>query len=189
MALKHDFNRLNEDADPIEQIDATFTSLADRCGEQWRTRTPFSRQSLTLGLYIVASICGLGYVLLTHKVLFLGIIVLAYLGSLPGRQRGSLIEEMQLEVSGLPRNTLKYLAVLLLTLGLFGVVTSLPTIFIGTATGNLSYIDLPSLIGGLALVLLKVADYITRTNPSNRNGDPEKAIERLQSRQAAPMAA
>jgi hypothetical protein len=38
-------------------------------------------------------------------------------------------------------------------------------------------------------VLLKVADYITRTNPSNRNGDPEKAIERLQSRQAAPMAA
>src|SRR5690348_10144228 len=124
MALKHEFNRLNEDADPIEQIDATFTSLADRWGEQWRTRTPFSRQSLTLGLYIVASVCGLGYVLLTHKALFLGVVVLAYLGSLPGRQRGSLIEEMQLEVSGLPRNTLKYLAVLLLTLGLFGVFTS-----------------------------------------------------------------
>ncbi|MGN6671727.1 MAG: hypothetical protein ACTHMA_00385, partial [Thermomicrobiales bacterium] len=79
-------------------------------------------------------------------------------------------------------------AVFLLTLGLFGVVTSLPTIFIGTATGNLSSIDLPGLIGGLALVLLKVADYITRTNPSNRNGDPEKPIERIHSR-AGAMAA
>lgn len=188
MALKHEFNRLNDDADPIEQIDATFTNLADRWGERWRTRTRFSRQSLTLGLYIVASIGSFGYVLLTHKVLFLGVVVLAYLGSLPGRQRGSLIEEMQLEVTGLPRNTLKYCAVLLLTVGLFGVVTGLPTIFIGTVSGNLSYIDLPSLIGGLALVLLKVADYITRTNPSNRNGDPEQPIERVHSRQAAMAA-
>ena len=33
--------------------------------------------------------------------------------------------------------------------------------------------------GGTALIVLKMADYIARTNPSDRGGDREKQIERM----------
>lgn len=189
MALKHEFNRLDDGAGPVERLDAVLTRLADRWAERWQARTPFSRQGLTLGLYVTASLCGLGYVLLTREVLFLGVALLAYMGSAPGRQRGSLVEELQLEVSGLPRNTLKYLSVFVLGLGLFGIVSSLPFVLLGAATGDWAGVDLPGTVGGLSLVALKAADYIARTNPSNRDGDRERPIERVRTRVAAPMAA
>lgn len=177
MALKHEFNRQNrtDEANPILRLDAYLTHLADRAAAGWQRRLGRSRQSLTLGLYIAATLLGLGYVLLTREVLFLGIGLLAYMGSLPGRQRGSLIEEMQLEVAGLPRHTLQYLAVGVLGIGLFGVVSSLPFLFLG---GGMS--DVTGTLGGGALLLLKSADYIARTNPSDRDGD--RPVERIRQR-------
>jgi len=179
MALKHEFNRQNQtdEADPILRIDGYLTHAADRLAEGWHHRSGGSRQTLTLALYVVATLFGLGYVLVTREFLFLGIAILAYAGSLPGRQRGSLVEEMQLEVSGLPRHTMLYLSVGVFALGLFGIVSSFPFIFLG---GGLN--DVAGTLGGLALIILKGADYIARTNPSDRNGDPERQIERVQSR-------
>jgi hypothetical protein len=178
MTLKHEFNRQNQtdETNPILRIDASLTRVADRAAEGWRHRSGGSRQGLTLALYVGATLLGLGYALLTREFLFLGIAFLAYMGSLPGRQRGSLVEEMQLEVSGLPRHTLQYLAVGVLAIGLFGVASSFPFVFLG---GGVS--DIAGTLGGLALIVLKSADYIARTNPSDRNGDRERPIERIQS--------
>lgn len=178
MTLKHEFNRQNDsdESNPILRLDAYLTQFGDRAAVGWQRRVGSSRQNLTLGLYIAATLLGLGYVLLTREVLFLGIGLLAYLGSLPGRQRGSLVEEMQLEVSGLPRHTLQYLAVGVLGIGLFGIVSSLPFLLLD---GGIS--ELSGTLGGVALLLLKSADYIARTNPSDR-GDHERAVERIQSR-------
>lgn len=183
MALKHEFNRPGEvdEANPILRLDARLTHLADRGAKGWQARTPVSRQTLTFGLYVAAALLGVGYVLLTREVLFLGIVILAYAGSLPGKQRGSLVEEIQIEATGLPRHTMKYLSVGLLLLGLFGIVTSLPVLLISLAFGGTALGELAGLVGGLSLTTLKAADYIARTNPSNR-GDRERQIERVRSR-------
>ena len=188
MGLKHELNRPDERAGPIERIDAHLTHIADRWAERWQAATPFSRQGLTLGCYIGASLCSLGYVLLTREVLFLGVAFLAYMGSAPGKQRGSLVEELQLEVTGLPKHTLKYLAVSLCGLGLFGLVSGLPELILGAIAGQVAPGGPSSIIGGLAFIFLKSADYIARTNPNNRDGDRERMIERVRDRQAAPLA-
>lgn len=180
MALNHESNPHSEadDSNPILRLDARLTRLADSAAEGWQARTPFTRPGLTLGLYIAAALLGVGYVLLSHEYLFLGIGFLAYMGSMPGRQRGSLVEEIQMEATGLPRHTLKYLAVGVLAIGLFGLVSSLPLLLAAPLTGGIALGDLASVLGGGALTVLKVADYIARTNPSDR-GDRERQIERV----------
>lgn len=190
MALKHEFNR-QTDADepnPVLRIDAILTQRADRLAEGVKNRLKISRQAQTLFLYMNATVAALLYVVLTREILFLGIAILAYMGSLPGRQRGSLVEEMQMEVTGLNRHALKYLAVAVLAMGLFGIVTSLPFMMMSLVNGaGIVAIDAAGIVGGLALVLLKCADYVARTNPSDRNGDKERPVERVRSRAAMPM--
>lgn len=186
MGLKHEFNRPDEGAGLIERIDAYLTRTADHWAERWQAVTPLSRQGLTLGCYISASLCSLGYVVLTRQVLFLGVAWLAYLGSAPGKQRGSLIEELQLEVTGLPKHTLKYLSVFLFGLGLLGLLSALPELILGAFAGQLAPGGLSSIVGGLAFLFLKCADYIARTNPNHRDGDPEQLIGRVRNGQTAP---
>ena len=190
MALKHEFNRQN-DADQsnlVLWIDAVLTKRADRLAEAVKARLHISRQAQTLFLYLNATLAGLLYVVLTREFLFLGIAFLAYMGSMPGRQRGSLVEEIQLEVTGLHRHTLKYLAVFVLAIGVFGVVTSLPFMISGIASGaGIGMGELAGIAGGAALIILKCADYVARTNPTDK-GDKERPIERVRSRAAAPMA-
>lgn len=191
MALKHEFNR-QSDADepnPVVRFDAILTQRADRWAEGVQARLHLSRQAQTLFLYLSATIAGLLYVVLTREILFLGIAFLAYMGSLPGRQRGSLVEEMQMEVTGLHRHTMQYLAVFVLAIGMFGVITSLPFMVVGIVGGaGVAVGDVAGMIGGSALIVLKFADYIARTNPSDRGGDPERQIERVQGRMAVPTA-
>ena len=190
MALKHEFNRPTDadEPNPVLRLDALLARLADRLAEGVKQRLHISRQAQTLFLYLNATLAGLLYVLLSQQFLFLGIALLAYMGSMPGRQRGSLVEEMQMEVSGLNRHTLKYLAVFVLMIGVFGIATSLPFVLLGLVAGaGVAVGELASVIGGLALIILKCADYIARTNPSDRNGDKERKIERVQSRAAVPM--
>lgn len=183
MSLKHELNPQAEDAGLIERIDAILARTADRLGTRWQEVTPFKRQGLTLGCYAVASLLSFAYVLLTREVLFLGVAVLAYAGSAPGKQRGSLVEELQLEATGLPKHTLKYLAVGLLALGMSGIVGNLPIVIVGTLNGNVLPGDLAGMVGGLALVLLKTADYIARTTPNHRDGDHERPVEHIHARQ------
>lgn len=180
MALNQETNPQREagDGNPILRLDALLTALADRVGARWQARTPFSRQGLTLGLYIGAALLGAGYVLLSREYLFLGVALLAYMGSLPGRQRGSLVEEIQLEATGLPRHTMKYLAVGVLALGLFGIVSNLPFVALAPFVGAFPLGEIAGVLGGGSLVVLKIADYIARTNPPDR-GDRERQIERV----------
>ena len=94
-----------------------------------------------------------------------------------------------MEVSGLHRHTMKYLSVFVLAIGVFGVVTSLPFMALDLANGaGIAMGDLAGVIGGTALIVPKCADYIARTNPSDRNGDKERPVERVRSRVSAPMA-
>ena len=77
-------------------------------------------------------------------------------------------------------------AVGVLGIGLFGIVSSLPFLLAAPLTGGVALGELASILGGCALTVLKVADYIARTNPSDR-GDRERPVERVQQR--VPMGA
>lgn len=47
--------------------------------------------------------------------------------------------------------------------------------------------DLFGIIGGVALIVLKCADYVARTNPTDK-GDKERPVERVQRRaESVPM--
>jgi hypothetical protein len=189
MALKHEFNRQGdaENANWVLRLDALLTQRADRWAEAVKSRLQISRQAQTLFLYLNATLAGLLYVVITREFLFLGIAFLAYMGSMPGRQRGSLIEEMQLEVTGLNKNMLKYIAVFVLAIGVLGFITSLPFVLAGAIGGaGVAASDLSGIAGGLALIVLKWADYVARTNPNDK-GDKERPIERVRSRASVPM--
>ena len=131
MALKNEFNHRGDGdrdgsrPDPVVRLDAALTVVADRWAERWQARGGGSRQALTQGLYALAAGAAGVYVLLTGEWLFLGLGALAYAGGARGKQRGALIDEIQLEAVGLPRHTLKYLSVFLLGLGLFGLLSGL----------------------------------------------------------------
>ena len=178
MALKKEFNRGDggRDADPVVRLDVALTVVADHWAEGWQARGGRSRQELTLGLYAVATGASGAYVLLTGEWLFLGLGVLAYAGGARGKQRGALIDEIQLEAIGLPRHTLKYLSVFLLGLGLFGLHSGLALAAVDLLLLGTPVAALPGLMGGLAITALKAADYIARTNPSRHDGDPEQPL-------------
>ncbi len=181
MALKKEFNRGGggpdgSDPGPVVRLDAALAEAADRWAEGWQARSGRSREDLTLGLYAIAAGASGSYVLLTGEWLFLGLGVLAYAGGARGKQRGALIDEIQLEAVGLPRHTLKYLSVFLLGLGLFGLLSGLALVVLDVLLLGTPEAGLPGLMGGLAITALKVADYIARTNPSRHDGDPEQPL-------------
>src|SRR5215210_8520181 len=106
MTLKNEFNRGSggrgeSPPDPVVRLDAALTVVADRWAEGWQARGGRSRQGLTQGLYAIAAGAAGAYVLLTGEWLFLGLGVLAYTGGARGKQRGALIDEIQLEAVGL----------------------------------------------------------------------------------------
>ena len=189
MALKKEFNRGDggRDADPVVRLDAALTVVADRWAEGWQARGGRSRQELTLGLYAIATGASGAYVLLTGEWLFLGLGVLAYAGGARGKQRGALIDEIQLEAVGLPRHTLKYLSVFLLGLGLFGLLSGLALVVVDLLLLGTPVAALPGPVGGLAITALKVADYIARTNPSRHDGDPEQPLPWAWPHRALPV--
>jgi hypothetical protein len=193
MALKNEFNRGGDGRDgggpdPVVRLDAALTVVADRWAERWQARGGGSRQALTQGLYALAAGAAGVYVLLTGEWLFLGLGALAYAGGARGKQRGALIDEIQLEAVGLPRHTLKYLSVFLLGLGLFGLLSGLAAAVVDALLLGTPAPALPGLVGGLAITALKVADYIARTNPSRHDGDPEQPLPWAWPRRALPVA-
>ena len=180
MALKHEFNRQDgtDQPNPVLRLDAILTQRADRLAEGVKARLHISRQAQTLFLYLNATLAGLLYVVITREFFFLGIAFLAYMGSLPGRQRGSLVEEIQLEVTGLHKHTLKYLAVFVLAIGVFGVVTSLPFMVLGIASGaGIGAGEVAGIAGGMALIILKLRRLCRPHQPhrSRRQGAADRA--------------
>ncbi|HEX5503021.1 MAG TPA: hypothetical protein VFW96_10385 [Thermomicrobiales bacterium] len=181
MGLQDRLNRHGDGGDltPIEYIDAELTREADDFANRWHARTRVSRQTLTLGVYVIATVFAFSYALLTRQFLFLAIGALAYAGSMPGKHRGSLVEEIQLEAAGLPPQTLKYVNVFVLGVGLFGIFTSIPLFLSTLVYGGGLIFAVDGFVGGIALTALKIADYIQRTNPTPRNdGDREKPLAR-----------
>lgn len=172
MSLSHDLNRNSQGGAPrpVEVIDSALTREADNWAERFAARTSLARGAITTAIYLFAALASLIYAVRTGQLLFLGVAVLAYAGSVPGKQRGSLVEEIQLEAAGLPRHTMYYLNVFMVGLGLFGIFSSVVVLAFGLAVPAALSFGFNSLAGGVAITALKIGDYIARTNPSHPTG-------------------
>lgn len=190
MSLRNQFNRGGTGGaqHPVEVLDLAFTREADNWAERFAARTSLARGAITTVFYLVAAVASFVYALRTAQPLFLGIAVLAYAGTMPGKQRGSLVEEIQLEAAGLPRHTMRYLNVFMLGLGLFGIFSSVVVFAFGLAVPAAFSFGFNSLAGGLAITALKIGDYITRTNPSRPSGHREPPRHRVTQLAPAPVA-
>lgn len=190
MSLKRELNKRSsgDEPNPVVAIDSALSREADDWAERCAARTSLARDVITYAVYVVAALASLIYAVRTAQPLFLGIAVLAYAGSVPGRQRGSLIEEIQLEAAGLPRHTMQVINVFMVALGLFGIFSSVVLFALGLAAPAAFSFGFNSLAGGLAITALKIGDYISRTNPSRPSGHREPRRRPLAHLAAAPVA-
>jgi len=166
LSLNDRYNRGG--AGRLELLDRYLTNLGDRAGNYWFARTGASRGALTQGLYLFAAWAAMEHVVLAGdpSMLFVvGMALLALMGFT--RSRGGLVEQMQLEVLGLPRRTFIILRIWLLFLGLLSLATALGDLNVALLTGVPPTMEADkSLLVGCALTALQIGDYISRTNPT-----------------------
>jgi hypothetical protein len=151
----------------VQALDRYLTRLGDRAGNAWFHRTGISRSTLTQVLYVFSAWCS-AQVLFAFRdpyaVWFVGLALLGFKGI--GLSRGGIVEQMQMEVLRLPRNTLAMLRIFLLVVGLFGLAQA-AGMLLGTLIGGtwLTPDFGQQLFYGLALTTLQISEYIRRTNP------------------------
>ena len=153
-------------------LDRYLTHLGDRVGTRFVERTGAGRETLTHGLYLASAWAALQHVVFTHDPGFLAVAGLALLslrGLVPSR--GGLVEQIQVEAAGLPRNTLLVMRLAILGLGLLSLLTAAAYVADALRTGAPLFSQAAeSALSGIALFALQAADYIRRTNPVTPSG-------------------
>ncbi len=167
MSLNDRYNR-GAGSGRLENLDSYLTQLGDRAGNAWLDHGGGSRTILTQGLYLFSIWAGLQNVALFHDPMVLSLVALAMLGLMGiGQSRGNVVEQMQIEVLGLPRRTFVVLRLSLLAIGLLSLATAAGDLLVSLQTGTAIPVPaVDSWLMGLALTALQVSEYIRRTNPS-----------------------
>lgn len=174
-------DRYNRGDGRLELLDRYLTSLGDRAGESWRDRSGASRAALTQGLCIYSAWAATQEFALTHNVVTIAIIVAAvltwraqFMGV--GVSRGGLIEQIQSEAAGLPKNALAAMRMMILAGGMLQIALAAGDLLSAFAGGMLLVRDLfDCFLLGSALVALQASDYISRTNPAPpRDGNRQR---------------
>jgi hypothetical protein len=153
-------------------LDRHLTHLGDRAGTWFADRTGAGRQPLTHGLYLAAAAAAVQHVVLVRDPGLLAVAGVALL-SLRGlvASRGGLVEQIQVEAAGLPRNTLLVMRLAILGMGLLSLLTAVAYLVETLRTGvPLPVAAAESALSGVALFALQAADYIRRTNPVTPSG-------------------
>jgi hypothetical protein len=169
MSLNDQYNRPDStDEGRLVLLDRYFTYLADRAGNYWRDHTGASRTLLTQGLYIFAAWAAMQHLLIVHDPTMLAIVAISLLGLVGIKPaRGTVVEQMQIEVLGLPRRTFVILRLWLLALGLLSLAIALGDLAASIQSGTpLPATAIQSWLLGCALSAWQIGDYISRTNPT-----------------------
>ena len=173
-------DRYNRGGGRIQNFDRYLTELGDDLGNYWWRQTGFHRSALTQGLYLVSAWAAAHH--LTHfqnpiMAIFLGGAVLCFLGA--AQSRGGIVEQIQSEAAGLPRNSIAFLRLLVLGLGIFNLAIAV-TEFIAVAFLN----DPPptnsthALLLGVTLTAMQTGEYIRRTNPATPGSGGRGILQR-----------
>jgi len=174
-------DRYNRGDGRIQSFDKYLTEISDDLGEFWWKTTGVHRSVLTQGLYVASAWAGVQHFMVTRDATMLlisAVALLSYMGI--GQSKGGLVEQLQAEATGLPKNTLAFLRLFILTIGVFNLAVGACTFAasFGSAPIKASDVAIPMLIG-LSLTALQLSDYIRRTNPVTPSGgmrpDPKQS--------------
>lgn len=178
-------DRYNRGDGRIQSFDKFLTELGNRVGNCWADQTGISRRSLTQGLYVLSALAATQHFAFSHDfmvLLFAAVALLSYMGAMPAL--GGVVEQIQAEAAGLPRNTLAFMRLFIFWMGAF-LLTSVTVRAIADLIGSepLDAQFALDLLMGVALVSLQASDYIRRTNPSipssgGRGGGLKRALSR-----------
>lgn len=164
-------DRYNRGDGRLQSLDRYLTQLGDRAGRVWWSRTGISRVTLTQGLYVFSAWAATQQFTLTHDPIMITLIVAAVINwqsQFTGRSlsRGGLVEQIQSEAAGLPKNTLVVLRLIILFLGGFQLALAAGDV-LSTLLGAslISVMTLQTALVGGSLFALQASDYIRRTNP------------------------
>jgi hypothetical protein len=152
----------------LSRVDASLTRLGDRAGNYWLERTGVSRSILTYCLFMFAGGVALQKLTLFRDPFDMLIVLLATMGILGlSRSRGGVVEQIQAQAMGLPKNTLIFVRLLLLLAGLMGLANATGYILVSIQTQTpFPATGIDSLMNGIMLTVLQASEYIQRTNPS-----------------------
>jgi hypothetical protein len=161
-------DRYNRGGGRIQNFDRYLTELGDRLGNYWLDRTGFPRAALTQGLYLTSAWAASYHFSLFRNpimAIFLGGAILSLLGA--AQSKGGIVEQIQSEAAGLPRNTLAFMRLLTLGLGVFNLAmaTAESTALIVASNPPPTTVKHFALLG-LTLSALQAGEYIRRTNPA-----------------------
>lgn len=161
-------DRYHRDDSRLSRIDSSLTRLGDRAGNLWLAWTGIDRSILTYSLFMLSAGVAFQKLALFHDPVDMLIIMLAVMGMLGlTRTRGGIVEQLQVEAVGLPKNTLIFFRLMLLLSGFMGLSSGLGYVVESIQTGvPVPAAGIESLLSGLMLVTLQSAEYIQRTNPS-----------------------
>jgi hypothetical protein len=165
-------DRYNRGGGRLQSLDRYLTEVGDRVGNAWWSRTGVSRVTFTQGLYVFSAWAATQHFALTHAPMVTVIIVAAVLSWQGiGQSRGGLIEQIQSEAAGLPKNALAALRLIILGAGGVQLATASGDVLGTLGGGTLVTIQtLEAFLLGSALVALQGGDYIRRTNPFTPSG-------------------
>ena len=161
-------DRYNRGEGRLANLDRYLTLQGDRAGRWWLDHTGTNRTVLTRGLYVFAAWAAMQHVALFRDPAVIAFGGLALLGARGLTQsRGGLVEQMQAEAMGLPKQAPALCRLIVLGLGLLNLAIALGEGLLAIQSGH----PLPLaaagyvLLGG-AMTALQFGDYIGRTNPS-----------------------
>jgi hypothetical protein len=165
-------DRYNRGDGRLQALDRYLTHLGDRVGNAWWARTGISRSTFTQGLYVFSAWAATQHFALTHDPIVTVIILVAVLNWQGiGQSRGGLIEQIQSEAAGLPKNALAALRLVILGVGGLQLATASGDVLGTLGGGTLVTIrTLEAFLIGSALIALQGGDYIRRTNPFTPSG-------------------
>ncbi len=167
MSLNDRYNR-GGGSGRLENLDRYITDLGNRFGNYWWDHTGVDRSTLTQGLYLFAAWAGLQHTALFHDPMMLLWVGLALFGLMGiGQTRGNVVEQMQIELLGLPKQTFVVVRLFVLFIGLLSLATAAGELLLSVQIGTaLPMTATGSLLTGLAMTSLQVSEYVRRTNPS-----------------------
>lgn len=160
-------DRYHRDEGRIQRMDRRFTEIGNKVGDSWLESTNLSRDILTKSLYLVAAAAATQHFLLYRSFGMLLIVVVAALcyRGIGGQSGGGIVEQIQSQAAGLPKNSIAFLRLFVLMLGLFSMVNGLTHLIASEMTANVLVSGiLNEMLVGVALVSYQMSEYIRRTN-------------------------
>jgi hypothetical protein len=164
-------DRYHRDEGRIQRMDRRFTEIGDRFGNYWTETTGITRSTLTRSLYFVSIVAAVQHYLLYHEFPVLLLCLFAVLSMNAGTiSRGGIVEQIQSEAAGLPRNTVAFFRLMILLIGVFNLMGASTRLIAMEFSPDVVAAGVGSdLLVGIAMVALQFSEYIRRTNPTNRH--------------------